>query len=174
MTADIPMPYMKSTPKSSVKLKKFRRDDMSIGHIKVFSTELFNKYDVTARDKLKSVLGDYLKDNPNKYQQDFIINSKVCRYKYLEVQVCASWNGIAYPNEKLHIYERKKHYINDTLFITLSNDLSRAYLFDLSKVNLNKPSRLKKYSREFVYYIPLTDALLVSVDNLDHLTFDWL
>ena len=137
------------------------------GKIHKFDNRLFEKYDIPARNKIKECLNSYICDNPDIYGADMIINSdKNIKYKYLEIQVCTRWTDIKFPFEKLYIWERKKKYNNDTLFITFNKDLTMGYLFDLSKVDKDNPRRLKKYSREYVYDIPWNQAMLIYTDTL--------
>jgi hypothetical protein len=139
----------------------------NIGKIHKFDNKLFEKYDIPARNKIKECLKEYICDNPDRYGADMIINSdKNIKYKYLEIQVCTRWIDDKFPFEKLYIWERKKKYNNDTLFITLNKDLSMGYLFDLSKVDKDNPRRLKKYSREYVYDISWNQAMLIYTNSL--------
>lgn len=71
------------------------------GKHRVFSQEMFDKYDVPARDKIKRVLTDFVSDHPDDKKQDLVINDPECKYKYLELQVCPSWIGETYPMKKL-------------------------------------------------------------------------
>jgi hypothetical protein len=137
------------------------------GKIHKFDKKLFKKYDIPARNKIKECLYPYIYDNPDIYGADMIIKSeKNIKYKYLELQVCTCWINEKFPFEKLYIWERKKKYNNDTLFITFNKDLSMGYLFDLSKVDKDKPRRIKKYSREFIYDIPWNQTMLIYTDTL--------
>ena len=144
------------------------------GMVKRFDNKLLDKYDLPARNILKQILGNLVIDNPNQYQQDFIITSDNCKYKYLELQVCSSWINIDYPHKNVFIYARKFKYGNDTLFLTFNKSLSLGYLFDLSSIRDSKPHRLRKYSREFVYDIPWTEVIKVYINNIDELTFELL
>ena len=129
---------------------------------------MFDKYDVPARDKIKSVLGDNVYDNPDIYGPDLIFKDDMIKYKYLELQVCAGWTEDRYPYNKLWIYERKGRYDTDTLLMTLNKDLTMCYIFDLGKVDFEKDiRRLKKYSREFVYDIQWNQTLKIIIDNLN-------
>lgn len=141
-----------------------------IGKVKSFSKDLYKKYDEPARKKVKEILGDFIIDNPNIYQQDFIINSDKIKYKYLEIQVCSDWIN-KYPYDKIFVYARKLKYSDDTLFLTISKNLKYGYLFKFENIKEAKPKRKKKYSREFIYEIPIENALHVYIDYLDTLTF---
>jgi hypothetical protein len=132
---------------------------------------MFEKYDVPARDKIISILGDNVYDNPDIYGADLIFKNNddnKIKYKYLELQVCANWSEDKYPYENLWIYERKGKYNTDTLLMTLNRDLTMCYIFDLGKLNLEKDiRRLKKYSREFVYDIKWNQTLKIYLEYLD-------
>lgn len=137
-----------------------------------FNEKLYNKYDLPARKRLKEILGDYIQEHPNKYKQDFVINSKTCKYKYLEVQVCSKWVNEIYPMKTVWVYARKKVYSDDTLFLTLSKNLKYGFIFDAKSLKDSKERRLKKYSREFVYDIPWHRVMKVYIDILDKETIE--
>lgn len=140
-----------------------------------FSPYLHEKYDTKARNKLKQVLGDFITDNPDIYKQDFLINSDTCRYKYLEVQVCSQWIGSRYPWKTLWIFARKSVYLDDsnsTLFITLNNNLTKGFLFDVDSIKNVKPRRMQKYSREYVYDIPWHRVMTVHLNHFDKETVE--
>ena len=134
---------------------------------KKFDKILFNKYDIPAREKIKKFLGSFVCDNPDPYKQDFIITDENCKYKYIEIQVCTNWLGEKFPFDNVFIYERKYHYGEDTLFITLNKNLTKGLIFDASSFKKSKPRRLKKYSREYVYDVPWYRILPFAVDCLD-------
>ena len=137
-----------------------------------FSIKLFEKYDIPARQKLKETLGEFIEENPDPYKQDFIIKSPDCKYKYLEVQVCASWINEKYPMDTVWVYARKSIYPSDTLFITLSKNLKHGFIFDADSFKNINPRRLKKYSRELVYDVPWGRLMKVSMDTLDKETIE--
>jgi len=139
---------------------------------KKFDAQLLQIFDISAREKIKNILGDYVMDNPNIKQQDLIINSSTCKYKYLELQVCCQWVQENYPYDNLYIYETKARYGNDTLFLILNKFLTRCYLFDRQSFDNIEPTRLKKYSRLFVYKIPWNRAIKLFVANLDKETIE--
>ena len=145
-----------------------------IGKVTKFNHKLYEKYDIPARDKIKSILGNYVYEHPNELSQDMIINSDNCKYRYLELQVCATWINKDYPYSTVFLYARKLKYNSDTLFLTLNKKLKYGYLFDTTGVDRTKPRRLKKYSREFVYDIPWEDVVYVSIDDMDTLCFELL
>jgi hypothetical protein len=136
------------------------------GKISKFSKKLFEKYDIPARQKIKQVLKDFVRDNPDKYGADMMINCSTIKYKFLELQVCAQWTDDKFPHKNVYIWERKGKYENDTLFLTLSRDLEQGYLFDTAKLDKNKPRRFKKYSREYVYDIPWNQVMLIRIEHL--------
>ncbi len=143
-----------------------------VGLHKKFDEKLHKKYDIPARNKIKEVLGDFINCNPNKFAQDFIINSDECKYKYLEIQVCSTWVNEKYPHKNVFVYARKSLYGPDTLFLTINKFNTRGYVFDANSFSDAKPRRLKKYSREFVYDIPWNKVMYVCIDNLDKETLE--
>jgi hypothetical protein len=137
-----------------------------------FSEKMHERYDIPARNKLIDILGDFIVEHPNPYKQDFIITSKTCKYKYLEVQVCSQWVNEIYPFENLWVWARKSVYNSDTLFITLNKSFKYGFIFDADSFKNVKKRRLKKYSREFVYDIPWNKIMKVSIDKLDKETIE--
>ena len=154
-------------------MKKYYVDNSMTGLHTYFNKNMYEKYDIPARKKLLDILGDLLLENPDIYNQDFIINQELCKckYKYLEVQVNASWEQVNYPDSCISVYERKSKYDTDTLYLTMNKLMTRGYLFDRKSFS-EKPRRLKKYSREFVYDINFNQAMLVELECLDVLTFE--
>lgn len=135
-----------------------------LGKIKKFDENLYNKYDVPARELLKNKLGDKIKDNPDIYAEDMLIEDKDCKYKFLEIQACAEWIGDKYPHEKPFVFERKGHFDNKTLFILFDKHLTKALLF--AKTSLEEiPVRTKKYSRYFKYEVPWNKVMTVHMKN---------
>lgn len=153
-------------------LSKYVRNKNIKGKHKKFDYQLHYKYDVPARNKVKEVLGDFVKDNPDEYQQDMIITSPTCRYKYLEIQVVSRWIGERYPYNTVYIYERKAKYGEDTLFLTLNRDLTKGFIFDNTSIKGTNPRRFKKYSREFVYDIPWCNVMTIYMSQLDKETVE--
>jgi len=131
---------------------------------KLFDEQLFNQYDKPPRRKLKEILGNFVSDNPNIYKQDLIINSKTCKYKFIEFQVCTQWTD-KYPYKFLYIYERKKKYGEDTLFITFNKKFTKVYLFDVNGIENFR--NLDKYPSVWVYTIPLYKAKYVKLLDLN-------
>ena len=144
------------------------------GRRKKFSKKLCRFYDLPAREKLKYILGPLIQDHPDTCKQDFKLKIPGCKYKFLEVQVCAAWKDLKYPHPSLFLYERKGRYGPNTLFLTLSSNLLHGYLFSLpeDKKTLELVRRAKR-SREFVYLIPWQRALEVHTNYLDKETFLW-
>lgn len=139
-----------------------------------FSPHMYQKYDLPARHMVRRALGDKIIDNPDKYGQDFIFrhpDGSKCPYKYLEIQVCSSWTDEKYPFPNVWIYARKGRYKEDTLFLTLDRRMFRGYLFAANKRS-DEPRRLKKYSREFVYDVPMNHCMLVYLDHLEYDTIE--
>lgn len=139
----------------------------------LFNEKMHKKYDIPARNKLKEILGDFVSDHPNKYAQDMIINSDTCKYDFLEVQVCTEWVNQNFPKQYPYIYERKKRYDDDTLFITFNKHLNRALLFDTKVLVSDIPVRLKKYSREFIYQIPWKRVSKININQFDKTDIEW-
>lgn len=123
-----------------------------VGKYKKFDSVLYNKYDVPLRELIKEQLGESVKDNEDIYNQDLIICDKNCKYKYLELQVCASWVNEKFPYDP-YVYERKIKFSQDTLYIISNKHMDTFLLFDRESI-IEKPTRIKKYSRLFVYKIP--------------------
>jgi hypothetical protein len=138
-----------------------------------FSEKLHDKYDIPARKKLLEVLGDFIKEHPNPYKQDFVITSDTSKYKYLEVQVCSKWINERYPFDTVWVYARKSVYGNDTLFITMSKKLNYGFIFDANSFKNVKKRRMEKYSREFIYDIPWNKIMKVSINDLDKETIEF-
>ncbi len=135
-----------------------------LGKIKKFDENLYNKYDIPARELLKKKLGDKIKDNPDIYAEDMIIEDNECKYKFLEIQACATWINDKYPHDKPFVFERKGHFSDKTLFILFDKHLTKALLF--AKTSLEeKPVRTKKYSRYFKYEVPWNKVITVYMEN---------
>lgn len=146
---------------------KYVINNSLLGKHHKFDEKLFEKYDIPARNKLKEILKEFVMDNPDPYKQDLIISCNDCKYKFIEIQVCTSWVGERFPFPNVYIFERKKFYDNDTLFLTLNKNLTKGLIFNTMSIKNSKPRRLKKYSREYVYDIPWHRILPFSLDNLD-------
>jgi hypothetical protein len=147
-------------------MSKYIYDSRLKGKHSCFNNKLYEKYDLPAREKIKQVFGDFVKDNPDPYKQDLIITDEKFKYRYIELQVCTAWINDKFPYDHLYIYERKNIYGKDTLFITLDKYLTRGYIFDGESYDYDKPQRIKKYSREFIYKIPWHRAMEFVVDKI--------
>jgi len=136
------------------------------GKIKKFDIKLYNKYDIPARNIIKKKLGELVLDNPDIYKEDMLLNIPSSKYLYLELQVCTSWNQDKYPYAKPYIYERKKSFNINTLYIIFNRNFTKGLLFDNKSIEA-KPRRLKKFSRSFVYDIPWYRILPINIEDLD-------
>ena len=141
-------------------------DNKVIGKIKKFDQKLYEKYDIPARTKIKEKLLEFVEDNPDIYKEDMLLKIPECKYKYLELQVCVKWINEKYPYDKPFVYARKKLFSEDTLFLIFNKNMTTGLLFD-KKSLLDKPRRLKKYSRHFVFEAPWHRILTVNIDDLD-------
>lgn len=149
-------------------MKKQLVDDKNlIGKRRVFDQGLFEKYDIPAREKIKTALNNFVVDNPDEYQQDLIITDETyTKYKYIEIQVFTYWTTDYTPEGDVFVYERKAKYDYDTLFITLNKDMTACMIFDAESFKYKTPRRLKKYSREYVYDIPKFRIVTVKLSRL--------
>lgn len=137
-----------------------------VGKHPKFNQQLFNKYDIPARKKIKDQLGDFVEENPDIYKQDFVITDPTCKYKFIEVQVCPSWKNGIYPYKRPFIHARKSVYGDDTLFITLNYEMDQVFMF-CSKSAINcKPRRMKKWSREYVYDVEWCQTIKTILKNI--------
>lgn len=150
-------------------MSKYIYDSSLKGRHSKFNKELYEKYDLPARQKIKQALGDHIIDNPDPYKQDLVITKEDFKYKYIELQVCVGWVGEKFPFDNVYIYERKGIYGEDTLFITLDRQMTRGYIFDGASYTDTEPKRLKKYSREYIYPIKWNRIMPIIIDTL---TFD--
>ena len=123
------------------------------GKNKPFDRYLYDKYDTPARNLMKEKLGDKIKDNPDIYGEDMIIVDDKCKYKYIELQVCAEWIGEKYPHPFPYVFERKGSFSKDTLFIILSRNFIKGLIFDKESLK-PEPTRIRKYARSFKYETP--------------------
>lgn len=157
MNNNVNHPVTKDKKKPFTKLK---------GRIKKFDQFLFDKYDQPARELIKEKLGDKVQDNPDVYAEDLVINDPKCKYKYIELQVCATWLGDNYPHDLPFVYERKGHFSKDTLYIIFDKNMEKGLLFDRESLK-KEPSRIKKYSRTFVYEVPWHRILKIYMNDFD-------
>jgi hypothetical protein len=123
------------------------------GKVKKFDEQLHKKYDIEAREVIKCLLGDSVEENPDIYGEDMIFTNEKIKYKYLEIQVMAKWDGDIFPYRYPFVYARKMRFSKKTLFVTFNKSLTEIILF-AHKGILKKPDRLKKYDRELINYVP--------------------
>lgn len=148
------------------------KTDQFVGKIKKFDENLYNKYDIPARNIVKNILGENVDDNPDIYNEDMILKIDKCKYKYLELQVCCNWKeNNKYPYTKPFVYARKSKFSDDTMFLILNKEMTSGLLFDRKSL-LTKPRRLKKYSRYFVYETPWHRVMQVNLEDLSCETFN--
>lgn len=142
------------------------------GKYKKFDQDLCDKFDLPARNIIKQVLKENISDNPNLYEQDMILHnckSKTgsTKYAFLELQVCGEWVGDIFPRNFVYVYVRKARYGADTLFLTLSKDMERGYLFNRESFKFSKPVRYQKYSKFFIFQVPWENVKLVTIKDLN-------
>lgn len=136
------------------------------GKIKKFDIKLFNKYDIPARNIIKEKLNVYVKDNPNIFEEDLLLDAEGCKYKYIEIQVRVKWINDKYPDDLPYIYERKKHFSPNTLYIILNKNMDQGLLFNKEAL-FNKPVRERKYSKYFIYCAQWNKVLRFNIKDLD-------
>ena len=139
------------------------------GSVKKFDDKLHSKFDIEARDMLKNILGNNIKDNEDVYGEDMIFtvekSPKNFPYKYLEVQVFSQWSEDKFPYIFPFVYARKMRFSPSTLFVTFNKFLSEVIIF--SRNSLSKdPSKLKKYDREDVNYVPWSKTMRLKSHQL--------
>ena len=144
---------------------KFKKMNGMVGKIKVFDQNLSDIYDIRPRIIVKNKLGDIVNDNPNKYAEDMIVLSKKIPYDYIELQVYGKWKENIFPYESPYIYERKLKFCDSTLFICFNASYDKIIIFSRTSVH-PKRYRDKKYSREYIHYIPWSKALTMDTDKL--------
>jgi hypothetical protein len=147
-------------------MSKYTYDPSLIGKHCRFNQRLHDKYDIPARAVIRGALGAFVSDNPDIYAQDLIINDPGFKYQYIEIQVCTMWTCDKYPYEFVNVYERKHKYPENTLFITLNKKMDAGYIFDAKSFKNQKPQRIKKYGREFVYNIPWNLVMNFNIQDL--------
>ena len=145
--------------------KSIKSDVPKIHYTKKFDQKMHDKYDIPARNKLKEILGDIVSENPNIYGEDMILNIQGCKYKYIELQVCATWMGEKFPHKLPYIYERKIKFSKETLFLIFNKSLTEGLLFSRDSIT-GEPRRIKKYSREFIYEIRWNNIMRVYLETL--------
>lgn len=147
-TTDL-MPQIKI--KSTYKKEKLINLNGIAGKVKKFDPKLHSKYDLKARDILKNRFPENVQDNPNIYGEDLLFTHDKIPFKFIEVQVCSSWDD-KFPYPFPFVYARKMKFSDDTLFVTFNRTYTKVHVFAKSVIDI-KPSRLKKYAREMVHYV---------------------
>ena len=150
------MPTLKN--KNTYKKEKLINLPGVAGKVKKFDSKLHQKYDERAREIIKYRFPDHATDNPNIYGEDLIFNHDILPYKFIEVQVCSTWDDDRYPYPYPFVYARKMRFSNDTLFVTFDRTYTKVIIFS-KKVIDEKPVRLKKYDREMVHMVSWGRAL---------------
>lgn len=156
------IPHEHIKPNSRTKFKKMNG---MVGKIKVFDQQLSNRYDERSRIVVKSKLGSAVHDNPDKYAEDMIVVTNDIPYGYIELQVYGKWTDETFPYDSPFIYERKLKFCETTLFICFNASYDKIIMFSRMSVH-PKRYRAKKYSREFIYYVPWSKALVFDTDKL--------
>ena len=134
-----------------------------IGKTRKFDPKLHAKWDIPARDIIINRFPKNSKENPDPYGEDMLFYHPDIPYKYIEVQVCATWDT-EFPYNMPFVYERKMKFSKRTLFVTFSKDFSQLIMF--AKPFIEKtPSRLQKYDRELVHLVPWNRARLMDTEN---------
>ena len=138
-----------------------------VGFHKRFSQTL-GMWDTLARGRMRSVFGDFIKDNPDPYGVDFLITDPNCRFTQLEIQVVTQWkDGQEYPYDNITIFERKGRYDNKTLFCSLNRHLTECYFFFLSDEDRKDPVPLYPESKEYVYNISRSNCTRFYLHTVD-------
>ena len=160
-------------PKISVKVQKTKYKKQKLiklgniaGKTKKFDQDLFDKYDGDARNIIKDKLTDLVCDNHDKFGEDLIFKCGDLPYKFIEVQVCSTWEDKLFPYRFPYVFARKMRFSDDTLFITFNKTFTEALMFS-KKVISTVPVRLKKYDREMIHYVPWSRVLRIDVDQLN-------
>ena len=151
--------------KLSLIIPKFKKINGMIGKIKIFDQELSDRYDKRARCIVKSKLGPAVKNNPDKYAEDMIVVTNRIPYGYMELQVYGKWTENIFPYDSPFIYERKMKFCETTLFICFNASYDKLVMFSRTSIH-PKRHRVKKYSREYIHYVPWSKAILLDTDKL--------
>jgi hypothetical protein len=135
------------------------------GKVKKFDTKLHDKYDIDARNMIKNVLKDKIKDNENIYGEDMMFDIESFPYKYMEIQVFSKWDSDVFPYTYPFVYARKMKFSKKTLFVTFNKYLSELILFGRNDIS-DKSTRLKKYDRELIHYVSWGKTLKIKTNQL--------
>lgn len=145
---------------------KFKSMAGQTGKIKQFDQNLSDKFDIRSRDIVKECLKDLVDDNPDIYGEDLIVRSKDIPYGYIELQVYGKWDSNNFPYNQPFIYERKMKFCENTLFICFNKSFDEIIIFSRKHVNPKK-YRVKKFSREYICYVPWTSVIRVKIEELN-------
>jgi hypothetical protein len=156
--------FIAKDKKDKQKKREYRKIEGITGKVTKFDQTLFDKYDVGARNVIKHILGEAVKDNEDQYGEDMIFTIKGFPYKYLELQVCAYWED-EYPYELPFIYARKMRFSKRTLFLTFNKYFTQCIIFGREYVS-DTLSRLKKYDREHVHFVHWGKTMKMLTVNL--------
>ena len=151
--------------KDKQKKSQYIKLDNIEGRVKKFDPNLHNKYDIDARNMIKNVLKDKIKDNENIYGEDMIFDIESFPYKYMEIQVFSKWDSDIFPYTYPFVYARKMKFSKRTLFVTFNKYLSELILFNRNDIS-DKSTRLKKYDRELIHYISWGKTLKIKTNQL--------
>lgn len=151
--------------KYSLSTPKFKKINGMVGKIKVFDQELSDRYDKRSRIIVKSKLGPAVTNNPDKYAEDMIVVTKRIPYGYIELQVYGKWTEDVFPYDSPFVYERKLKFCETTLFICFNASYDKLVMFSRTAIH-PKRYRVKKYSREFIHYVPWSKAITLDTDKL--------
>lgn len=143
------------------------------GKVKKFDQNLHSKYDIEARNVLKNIFGENIKDNDDIYGEDMIFTiknnphptNKQFPYKYLEVQVFSKWTDDEFPYNYPFVYARKMRFSNETLFVTFNKYFTEVLIFSKNSVD-KMPSKLKKYDRESVHLVKWYKTMRLKTNQL--------
>jgi hypothetical protein len=155
----------KTDIKDRISVQKFKKMKGMVGKIKVFDQELSDRYDKRSRVIIKSKLGPAVKNNPDKYGEDMIVVTDRIPYEYIELQVYGMWIDDTFPYESPFVYERKLKFRDTTLFICFNASYDKVVMFSRTAIH-SKRYRIKKYSREYVHYVPWFKAIILDTDKL--------
>ena len=157
------MPKIKKT--NTYKKQKLIKLDNISGKTKKFDPNLHNKYDIKARDIIKNRFPENAFDNENIYGEDLVFKCDNLPYNFIEVQVCSHWDSDIFPYVYPFIYARKMKFSKKTLFIMFNKDYTKVIFFSKKAINAT-PTRLKKYDREMIHYVPWNKAMMIDTENL--------
>lgn len=135
------------------------------GKIKIFDQRLADKYDIKPRNIIKEKLGESIIDNSDKYMEDMVVLTDEIPYGYIELQVYGKWKDEDFPYESPFVYERKMKFCETTLFICFNSTYDKLIMFSRDNIHPKK-YRAKRYSREFVHYVPWSRTLMINTKNL--------